>query len=145
MIKRDVRMPALSIITLAVLTKAIRIKLDVDETKARQHAETVLDLFGYDDCIIDNILEHKERCLFYRLEAEGILRTRREEIILDDGRNWRIHYWFLQKIIIFHPEMEKNGKPLQKKNGNLHIQSPHSSIYSSLPEEAWAARKTYTV
>jgi hypothetical protein len=138
-------MPALPVITLAVLTKAIRITLEVDETEARQFAETVLDLFGYDDCIIDNILEHKERCLFYRLEAEGILHTRREEIILDDGRNWRIHYRFLQKTIIFHPEMEKSGKPVRKKNAELHLPSPHSSIYSSLPEEAWAARKTYSV
>jgi len=138
-------MPALPIITLAVLAKAIRIKLDIDETEARQYAEIVLDLFGYDDCIIDNILEHKERCLFYRLEAEGILHTRREEIILDDGRNWRTHYWFLQKTLIFHPEMEKSGKPVRKKNGDLHVQSPHSSIYSSLPEEAWAARKTFSV
>ena len=138
-------MPAMPIVTLAVLAKAIRIKLAVDETEARHYAEIVLDLFGYDDCIIDNVLEHKERCLFYRLESEGLLLTRREEIILDDGRNWRIHYWFLQKGIILHPEMEKNGKPLKKKNGDLHIPSPHSSIYSSLPEEAWAARKTYSV
>jgi len=133
------------LVTLAVLTKAIRIKLAVDETEARQYAETVLDLFGYDDRIIDNILEHKERCLFYRLEAEGILLTRREEIILDDGRNWRIHYWILQKTVIFHPEMEKSGKPIRKKNVELQVQSPHSSIYSSLPDEAWAARKPYSV
>jgi hypothetical protein len=138
-------MPAMPLITLAVLAKAIRIKLDIDETEARQYAEIVLDLFGYDDCIIDNILEHKERCLFYRLEAEGILHTRREEIILDDGRNWRIHYWFLQKAIIFHPVMEKSGKPVKKKNEDLQLPSPHSSIYSSLPEEAWAARKTFSV
>jgi len=133
------------IVTLAVLTKAIRIRLDIEETEARRYAEIVLDLFGYDDCIIDNVLEHKERCLFYRLESEGILLTRREEIILDDGRNWRIHYWILQKIVIFHPEMEKSSKPVRKKNSDLHPQSPHSSIYSSLPDEVWTARKTYSV
>lgn len=138
-------MPTLPIITLAVLAKAIRIRLDIDETEARRYAETVLDLFGYDDCIIDNVLEHKERCMFYRLESEGLLLTRREEIILDDGRNWRIHYWILQKTVIFHPEMEKSNKPIRKKNGDLHVQSPHSSIYSSLPEEAWSARKTFSV
>jgi hypothetical protein len=138
-------MPAMPIVTLAVLAKAIRIKLDIDETEARRYAEIVLDLFGYDDSIIDNVLEHKERCLFYRLESEGLILTRREEIILDDGRNWRIHYWILQKTIIFHPEMEKSGKPIRKKNQDPHVQSPHSSIYSSLPEEAWAARKTFSV
>jgi len=138
-------MPAMPIVTLAVLAKAIRIKLDIDETEARRYAEIVLDLFGYDDSIIDNVLEHKERCLFYRLESEGLILTRREEIILDDGRNWRIHYWILQKTIIFHPEMEKSGKPIRKKNQDPHVQSPHSSIYSYLPEEAWAARKTFSV
>ena len=138
-------MPTLPVITLAVLTKAIKIKLNIDETEARRHAETVLDLFGYDDCIIDNVLEHKERCLFYRLESEGILHTIREEIILDDGRNWRIHYWLLQKTLIFHPEIEKSGKPIRKKNGTLPTISPQSSIYSSLPEEAWVVRKTFSV
>jgi hypothetical protein len=138
-------MPATPLVTLAVLTKAIKIILAIDENEARQYAEIVLDLFGYDDSIIDNVLEHKERCLFYRLESEGLLLTRREEIILDDGRNWRIHYWILEKTIIFHPEMEKSGKPIRKKNQELHVQSPHSSIYSSLPEEAWAARKAPSV
>jgi hypothetical protein len=135
----------MQLVTLHVLTKAIQTKLNIDETEARQFAETVLDLFGYDDCIIDNILEHKERCMFYRLEAEGILNTRREELILDDGRNWRIHYWMLQKAMIFHPEMEKKGKHIRKKNRDTPLTSPQSTVYSSLPEEAWVARKAFTV
>jgi len=133
------------LVTLTVLTKAIQMKLDIDETEAKRYAEIVLDLFGYDDCIIDNILEHKERCLFYRLESEGILNTRREEIILDDGRNWRIHYWILQKAMIFNPEIEKNRKRIRKKNRDTPLTSPQSTIYSSLPEEAWVTRKTFTV
>jgi hypothetical protein len=119
-------------------------KLDIDEAEAKRYAEIVLDLFGYDDCIIDNILEHKERCLFYRLESEGILNTRREELILDDGRNWRIHYWILQKAMIFDPEMEKNRKSIRKKNRDTPLTSPQRTIYSSLPEEAWVTRKTFT-
>jgi len=133
------------LVTLTVLTKAIQMKFDIDETEAKRYAEIVLDLFGYDDCIIDNILEHKERCLFYRLESEGILNTRREEMILDDGRNWRIHYWILQKAMIFNPEMEKNRKRIRKKNRDTPLASPQSTIYSSLPEEAWVTRKTFTV
>ena len=137
-------MPTMQLVTLHVLTKAIQMKLDIDETEAKQYAEIVLDLFGYDDCIIDNILEHKERCLFYRLESEGILNTRREEIILDDGRNWRIHYWLLQKAIIFHPEMEKKGNYIRKKNKDTPLSNPQSTVYSSLPDEAWIARRTLT-
>ena len=133
------------LVTLTVLTKAIQMKFDIDETEAKRYAEIVLDLFGYDDCIIDNILEHKERCLFYRLESEGILNTRREEMILDDGRNWRIHYWILQKAMIFNPEMEKNRKRIRKKNRDTPLTSPQRTIYSSLPEEAWVTRKTFTV
>ena len=45
-----------------------------------------MDLFGLDDRIIDNVLEHEERQLFYLFESEGILNTEREEISLHDGR-----------------------------------------------------------
>jgi hypothetical protein len=135
----------MQIVTLSVLTKAIQKRLDIDQNEARQYAQTVLDLFGYDDCIIDNILEHKERCLFYRLESEGLLTTRREEMILDDGRNWRIHYWILHKPMIFNPEMEKKRNRARKKEKETPLTSPQNTIYSSLPEEAWATRKTFTV
>jgi hypothetical protein len=133
----------MSIVTLKELTKAIENKLDVNGEEARRYANVVMDLFGYDDCIIDNILEHRDRRLFYRLESEGFLDTRRDEVLLTNGKNWRIHYWVLQKAAIFQYLKEKTGR-----NTRLKIRDAptcRGTIYSSLPEGVWAARKSLFV
>lgn len=132
------------LVTLSALAKAIQRKLDVNEEEARRYAEVIMDLFGYDDCIIDNILEQQDRRLFYRLEAEGLLNTRREETLLHNGTNWRIHYWILQKHEIFQSGTEKKGRGTRKRNRSTPSYNPRT-IYSSLPEKAWAARKTLFV
>ena len=99
-----------------------------------------MDLFGYDDRIIDNILEHDERQLFYTLESEGILNTEREEIILYDGRNWRIHYWLLRKNkILQYSNSEKWEKDKDKSKNARRFQ--HDTIYSHLPKYMWVSRK----
>jgi len=56
-------------------------------------ADHVLGFFGYQNRIIDNILEPSDRNLFYQLQDMGILDTESEETKLIDGRQWRIHYW----------------------------------------------------
>jgi hypothetical protein len=133
------------LITLQALTKTIQKKMNINEKEARAYAEIVMDMFGYDDCILDNILDHADRRLFYRLEAEGILITRRDEAILSDGTNWRIRYWEFQKSVIFPTETKKKVKIGRSKN-KQHIKTipPYdpNAIYSSLPETAWTTRKT---
>jgi hypothetical protein len=133
------------LVTMNALTKAIQIKLNISEKEARRYAEVVMDMFGYDDCIIDNILDHNDRRLFYRLESEGILYTRREEALLHDGTNWRIRYWVFQKNVIFSPETKpekkKKIKTVKVKKLSAPTYEPHS-IYSTLPETAWTTRKT---
>jgi len=128
------------LVTLNALAKAIQRRLDVNGDEARRYAGVVMDMFGYDDFIIDNILEHQDRRLFYRLESEGLLNTRREETILHDGKSWRIHYWILQKHAIFQSDIEKKGRNARKKKMNAPVSNPRV-IYSSLPEKVWAARK----
>lgn len=129
------------LVTLQILTQVIQRKLNISETEARGYAEIVMDMFGYDDCIIDNILDHADRRLFYRLEAEGILGTRREEALLSDGSNWRIRYWEFQKKVIFSPETKKKTRTTKSKNKTI---PPYSSqtIYASLPDTVWTTRKT---
>ena len=61
------------LITLSVLSNTIQRRLNITEKKARQYAEIIMEIFGYDDCVIDNMLDHSDRRLFYRLEAEGLL------------------------------------------------------------------------
>lgn len=129
------------LVTLNVLTLAIKRKLNINEIKARAYAEIVMDLFGYDDCIIDNILDHADRRLFYRLESEGILATRREEALLSDGTNWRIRYWEFQKKVIFSREPKKK---IKHNHSNTKIPTPSTkqTVYSSLPDTVWTTRKT---
>ena len=132
------------LITLSVLSKTIQRRLNVTEKKARDYAEILMEIFGYDDCILDNMLDHSDRRLFYRLEAEGILSTRRDEAILSDGTNWRIRYWVFQKDSVFLSEMKKKSRPIRTKNRTVPSYSFHT-IYSSLPETAWTTRKTHVI
>jgi hypothetical protein len=136
------------LISLQTLTKTIQKKLNISEKEARGYAEIVMDMFGYDDCIIDNILDHADRRLFYRLEAEGILSTRRDEAVLSDGTNWRIRYWVFEKNVLFHSETKKKVKLARSKNKQPVKSIPPydpNAIYSSLPETAWTTRKTHFI
>ncbi len=122
-----------------VLSSAIENKLEINEYEAREYASIVMDLFGFDDRIIDNILEHEDRQLFYMLESEGILNTEREEVFLHDGRNWRIHYWLLKKKTILkysNMNLEKQDYRTEKTE-----EIQRDNIYSYLPKHVWATRK----
>ena len=132
---------SMKIITLNDLSKAISNRMDVDVGRASRTAEFILDLFGYDDRIIDNYLNPEDRQLFYILEEEGMLVTGREETILYDGRSWRTHYWQLKKNTILKYAMEKN-----KKEESLHTKkqaqdAQNKDIYNTLSEDAWEKRK----
>ena len=133
------------LIPLHALTTIIQRKLSVSDKEARHYAEIIMDMFGYDDCILDNILDHSDRRLFYHLEAHGILYTRRDEAILSDGTNWRIRYWVFQKNIILEQERKKKthisrSKTIQPAK-SLPPYDP-TSVYTTLPETAWTTRKT---
>jgi hypothetical protein len=135
------------LISLQALAKTIQKKLNISEKEARGYAEIVMDMFGYDDCIIDNSLDHADRRLFYRLEEEGILYTRRDEAILSDGTNWRIRYWVFQKNVLFPTETKKKVKIGRQKNKPIKTLLPYdpNALYSSLPETAWTTRKTHFI
>ena len=132
------------LVTLNILAKAIQRRLNIDEKEARGYAEIVMEMFGYDDSIIDNMLDHSDRRLFYRLESEGILSTRRDEALLCDGTIWRIRYWEFQKDSIFSFEMNKKERNIRIKNSTVPVYNPQT-IYSSLPETVWTARKTHLI
>jgi len=74
---------------------------DYKESEAKRISATILNLFGFNYKIIDNILLYEERKLFYKLETQGILGEEVDIVRLPDGRDWRIAYWILQvdKII----------------------------------------------
>jgi hypothetical protein len=132
----------MNIITIKLLSKAIIHKLGYSGSHARR-TEFLLDLFGYDDRIIDNVLDPEDRQLFYLLQTVGILSNGRDETILWDGREWRTHYWQLEK------EKINNYALQQKSSEDFPIELPrpepkevqYDNIYSSLAEDVWATRK----
>jgi len=127
----------LNIVTVNELSTAIEEKLDIGTVEAKKYANIVMDFFGFEDRIIDNTLEQKDRQLFYMLEAQGLLHTQREMITLVDGRQWRIHYWLLTKKTILR---HSNNQLISTKHKNRQP-SQHDNIYSYLPKDMWTTRK----
>src|SRR6266699_5228235 len=69
------------ILTVEDLTQAILNSIDREDMEseaARHMANHVLNFFGFNDTIIDNILEPEDRDAFYMLEDLGLLQTERE-------------------------------------------------------------------
>jgi hypothetical protein len=135
----------MNIVTLDDLSRAIANRVGVEVDEARRDAGFVLDIFGFDDRVIDNVLDPEDRQLFYILEEEGMLATEREETTLYDGREWRTHYWQLKKEIILN--YAKDKKPMKttlfdKKQPVPVIEDTNQEdIYEQLEEEMWSTRK----
>ena len=121
------------ILTLEDLAMAISNRIGIEEEDAVRDANFVMDIFGFDDRVIDNVLEPEDRQLFYILEEEGMLTTEREETTLYDGREWRTHYWLFRKDKI----LASADAQRQKAAATSH----EFGIYSEMPEDVWAARK----
>ncbi len=120
--------------TLTVDTLSMAIKNSVDredmpEEQATAMAQHIMNFFGYNERIIDNVLEPEDRDAFYMLEDSGILTTEREETTLYDGREWRIHYWLFRKERIWElVSGEEHREGVKRK---------HTSVYDDIPDDAW--------
>jgi len=133
----------MSIITLDALSKAIANRVGVGIDEARRDAGFVLDIFGYDDRVIDNVLDPEDRQLFYILEEEGMLVTEREETTLYDGREWRTHYWQLKKntILSYAKDENKSYRTTLADNIQSAKDISEESVYDNLSEDTWTTRK----
>jgi hypothetical protein len=131
----------INIITLDVLSRAIANRIGIDIEAARKNAGFVLDIFGFNDRIIDNILDYEDRQLFYILEEEGMLTTDHEDTILYDGREWRTHYWILKKKTILKYANNKNSCLREAITGKPVWDISNLGIYNSLTDDAWTTRK----
>jgi hypothetical protein len=145
------------------LAKAIRRSVGHDGMRpedARTIAAHVLNFFGFQERIIDNVLEPDDRDTFYMLEDTGILETERDETTLYDGREWRIHYWMFRKDRIFdlaHQESQAMAEAgevdvvYSSKTGRsgAFLGSPseaafgtsNHALYHDLGDEIWLERK----
>jgi hypothetical protein len=133
----------MTIVTLDDLSKAIAHRVGIDIEEARRDAGFVMDIFGFDDRVIDNVLDPEDRQLFYILEEEGMLTTEREETTLYDGREWRTHYWRLKKDTISRyckeTGSERNALIVDKKQmKNI----SDDDIYDTIDDAMWVTRKT---
>ncbi len=145
------------------LAKAIRRSVGHEGMRpedARTIAAHVLNFFGFNERIIDNVLEPDDRDTFYMLEDTGILETERDETTLYDGREWRIHYWMFRKDRIFalaHEEAQAMAaagevdvvySPNTSRSGAFPFsrsESPAASesqaLYTELGDEIWLERR----
>ena len=131
------------IITLPLVRKAFQESLELNQHCAKRYAMKFMDLFGFDDRIIDNILDQPDRQLFYLLEAQGIVETHREEITLYNGKKWRIRYWSLNKEKILRLAEKFITKSKTKHLHDATILS-NEALYQELSQEVWASRKIIT-
>ncbi len=66
----------------------------------------LLDFFGYEDYVLDNVLSPPERDAFYDLEENGILKTQAEEVTLSKGKVWRVNQWVFRRNKIIQRSMK---------------------------------------
>ncbi len=125
----------MDLITVEDLSQAIQDRIGLPQEEADRDASFVMDIFGFDDRIIDNVLEPEDRQLFYILEEEGLLTTEREETSLYDGREWRTHYWLFRKDKILGIAGTTPGELASRE-------FQESDIYDDLPEDVWARSGT---
>ena len=145
------------------LAKAIRRSVGHEGMRpedARSIAAHVLNFFGFNERIIDNVLEPDDRDTFYMLEDTGILETERDETTLYDGREWRIHYWMFRKDRIFDLAREETAAMAAagekevvystNRNRSGAFRLPHGehgtglpahAVYHELGDEIWLERR----
>ncbi len=145
------------------LAKAIRRSVGHEGMRpedARSIAAHVLNFFGFNERIIDNVLEPDDRDTFYMLEDTGILETERDETTLYDGREWRIHYWMFRKDRIFDLAREETAAMAaageqefvyssnQNRSGGFRLPHgehgtglPAHAVYHELGDEVWLERR----
>jgi len=124
------------VVTLQDMRLALRAALGgkgISEPDTDKLADYLMNFFGFEDYIIDNVLDAEDRDVFYTLEEEGILRTEREEIYLLKGKMWRIHYWILRKRDILALAREKAEVPHKPEEN-------YTTLYGQMGEEVWASR-----
>jgi hypothetical protein len=132
----------MNIIKLEDLSRAIANRVGIDIEEAKRDAGFVMDIFGFQDRVIDNVLDPEDRQLFYILEEEGMLTTEREETTLYDGREWRTHYWVIKKDIIIKYAKDENRRTKSVLSDKQTIEDiSDEAIYDALDDQMWGTRK----
>ena len=116
-----------NIVTYEALARAVKNKMEVTEDVADDISIRVLNYFGFEDEIIDNALDQDDRRMFYFLQDVQLLTTHWEEVVLPNGRTWRVFYWGLNA-----EKIEKYAAP------PIETADVELGLYDSLPEGVWS-------
>ena len=103
----------------------------MDKDEIKKLAVYVMNFFGFDDTISDNLLKAKDRDVFYTLQDVGILTTFQDQITIKKGKIWRIHYWVLKKNDILRlANLKDEVKPKEDY-----------AIYSEISNDIWSRNR----
>lgn len=122
----------MAVVTVETLARALVDRLGIPAQEAEAQAEYVLDMFGFEGEVLDNLLEPEDRQLFYSMEAHGIVTARSEETPLHNGQDWRTHSWTLRHDRLRVPARALGPGPA--------LGVPDADVYGSLPSAAWSRR-----
>ncbi|MGB9815917.1 MAG: DUF6015 family protein, partial [Thermoplasmata archaeon] len=99
---------------------------------ALKTAEHILNFFGFEDQILENVLENDDREVLYFLEDLDLVDFKKDSVNVNRSilslETWNISTVQLKKKKIF----ELSTKEIE------HPREVESLIYEKLPEEAWA-------
>ena len=62
-------------------------KKGMSQDEIKKLANYVMNFFGFDDTVSDNLLKAKDRDVFYTLQDVGILTTFQDQITIKKGRS----------------------------------------------------------
>jgi hypothetical protein len=106
-------------------------KKGMAEDEVKKLAAYVMNFFGFDDTVSDNLLKAKDRDVFYMLQDVGLLTTFQDQITIKKGKIWRIHYWVLKKDEIL--KMANYKEP--------EIKGDEYAIYNEISNDVWNREK----
>jgi len=110
------------------LEKALAPK-NLSSEEINRLAEKIMDLFGFEDQVVDNRLTPEDRDIFYMLEENGLVTTIEDDVQVQKGKTWRIYYWVLKKDQILRLAHESGVKD----SGAL----PEADIYQTISDDVW--------
>lgn len=103
-------------------------KKGMGKEEIKKLANYVMNFFGFEDTISDNLLKARDRDVFYTLQDVGILTTFQDQITIKKGKIWRIHYWVLKKDEILRLASLKD----KKKSAEDY------TIYNEISNDVWS-------
>ena len=110
------------------LEKALASK-QLPQLDIKRLAERIMDLFGFENQVVDNRLTPEDRDIFYMLEEAGLVTTIEDDVQVQKGKTWRIYYWVLKEDQIHRLAHESTGEkePMPAE----------ADIYETMSDDVW--------